>query len=100
MNIVGDDVPRVGGGARITFVPGGPNEITTQLTVQADEFFERNETFLLDIFLSEAAMLAGGRVGPRNQPQVTIINDDCKINHLHLYIVKDFFCYSSGPSLI
>jgi len=87
LNIVGDDVPRVGGGARITFMPGGPNEITTELTVQADDFFELNETFLLNLVLSEPAMLAGGRIGARSQSEVTIINDDCKINHLHLYIV-------------
>ena len=65
----------------MTFVPGGPDEITTQLRVQEDSIFENNETFLLTFFLTPTAIDSGARIGARNESQVTIINDDSKILH-------------------
>ena len=65
----------------MTFVPGGPDEITLQLQVNNDSTFENNETILLTFLLTFAAIDSGARIGARNESRVTIINDDSKIHH-------------------
>ena len=82
--------------------PDSPDEIVTELEVQDDNFLENNETFTLELSLNQAAMDSGARFGTRNTAQVTIINDDGKINHItRLWIeFKCFFHYSSGPSYV
>ena len=72
---------------QITLVPGGPDEITTQLQVNADRIFENDETLLLSFSLTPAAIDSGARIGARNESRVTIINDDSKIH-----------CYTTVPS--
>lgn len=61
---------------RVTFTPGGPDEMTIQLRVLPDGNLEFNETFMLGLQLIGGVMT---QVGPRNRAEVTIINDDCKI---------------------
>ena len=63
---------------QVTFTPGGPNEITTQLSVRDDRTLELNETFTLRLALPPASITAGGQLGLKNAAEVTIINDDCK----------------------
>ena len=63
---------------QITFTPGGPDEITTQLQVEDDSTLEANETLLLTLSLTPAAVERGVRIGTRNESRVTIINDDGK----------------------
>ena len=65
----------------MTFVPGGPDEITLQLQINKDSRFENNETILLTFLLTPAAIDSGARIGARNESRVTIINDDSKIHH-------------------
>ena len=65
----------------MTFTPGGPSEITSQLLVRNDTSLEANETILLALSLNPAAMESGARLGARNQSIVTVINDDGKINY-------------------
>ena len=72
----------------MTFVPGGPDEITISLSVNEDRDFENNETLLLTFLpLAPAAISSGARIGARNESRVTIINDDSKIH-----------CYNTVPS--
>ena len=78
LTIVVSDFEQAG---QITLVPGGPDEITTQLQVEADRTFENDETFLLSFSLAPAAVDSGARIGARNESRVTIINDDSKIHH-------------------
>ena len=63
---------------QITFTPGGPDEMTIQLRVRADQNLELNETFTLRLSLPSASIAAGGQLGLREAAEVTIINDDCK----------------------
>ena len=66
---------------QITIIPGGPDEITTQMEVIEDRILEANETFLLTLSLTPAARDTGAYVGVRNESQITIINDDSKLDH-------------------
>ena len=63
---------------RVTFTPGGPTEVTIQLTVKNDTILEFDETFPIILRLTRAAVLAGGQLGLRREAEVTIINDDSK----------------------
>ena len=63
----------------ITFTPDGPNERTVQLSVDADQLLELNETYLLRLDLPAASITAGVQIGTIYQARVTIINDDSKI---------------------
>ena len=65
----------------MTFVLGGPDEITLQLQVNNDSTFENNETILLTFLLTPESIDSGARIGARNESRVTIINDDSKIHH-------------------
>lgn len=60
------------------FTPGGPDEMTIQLQVNDDTTLEADEILLLSLSLAPAAMESGGRLGPRNEARVTIVNDDSK----------------------
>ena len=62
----------------MTFTPGGPTEVTTQLRVLNDDRLEFDETFPLILQLTPAAVTAGGQLGLRREAEVTIINDDSK----------------------
>ena len=65
--------------ATAVFSPGDPDEKTVRLSVRNDNTLEANETYFLQLDLSDAARSAGARLGPRNRAEVTIINDDGKI---------------------
>ena len=62
----------------VTFTPGGPDEITTQLRVLNDDRLEFDETVILTLRLSSAAITAGGQLGLRSQAELIILNDDSK----------------------
>lgn len=65
-------------GVQVIFTPGGPDEMTIQLQVNDDTTLEADEILLLSLSLAPAAMESGGRLGPRNEARVTIVNDDSK----------------------
>ena len=62
----------------VTFTPGGPTEVTTQLRVLNDDRLQFDETFPLILQLTPVAVTAGGQLGLRREAEVTIINDDSK----------------------
>jgi len=49
-----------------------------ELTVQNDNFLERNETFFLNLSFTEAT---DAQLGAKSSAVVTIINDDRKLIH-------------------
>ena len=70
----------------MTFIPGGPDEITLQLRVNNDSTFENNETILLTFLLTPTAIDSGAHIGARNESRVTIINDDSKLHHYNVVV--------------
>lgn len=78
----------------IVFTPGGPNEETVQLSVDADQLLEFNETYLLRLQLPDASIAVGAQIGKRNEARVTIINDDSKISHDSLHHTYYKQCFS------
>ena len=62
----------------MTFTPGGPAQVTTQLSVLNDDRLEFDETVPLRLQLTAAAITAGGQLGLRREAELTIINDDSK----------------------
>ena len=65
-------------GGQVTFISGGPNEVTTQLKVYRDQILEFNKTYSLRLQLSSASAASGIQLGLKNVTQVTVIDDDCK----------------------
>ena len=70
----------------MTFVSGGPDEITLQLRVNNDSTFENNETILLTFLLTPTAIDSGAQIGIKNESRVTIINDDSKLHHYNIVV--------------
>lgn len=86
-----------GATGQVTFTPGGPNRITTQLRVLNDQTLEFDEMFLLKLSLPSASVTAGGQLGLKNTAEVTIINDDCKtkVSKSHkLYVHMQYVCFT------
>ena len=63
----------------VTFSPGDPNEKTAAFSVNNDRILEVNETYFLNLRLTQPAVIGGARLGPRDRAEVTIIDDDSKI---------------------
>ena len=72
----------------VTFIPGGPTEVTTQLRILNDDRLEFDETFPIILQLTPAAITAGGQLGLRREAEVTIINDDSKISMCFLSCIN------------
>ena len=76
----------------MVFSPGDPNEKTVQISVTDDSILEANETYSLQLELTQAAVSAGGILGPRDRAEVIIVNDDSK-THRKLYKMTTIYSF-------